>query len=489
MKKVRLWALVSVMMAFAIVFTVCNSDEQNTPDIPELPGADSAPYFVTNNFAQDSSTAFVVQWHNAKEIEKQTLQIVKEDGDFASARSIIVTGELFDIAGIAACPNPTGKCSGPVCNGIGNYAARNIFRAEVSGLDPATKYKYRVGAPDFWSDTFYHLTSGGSNTGFSFTVVADTQDTNFLAMRNTLQAAETFDSDNRFFLHAGDVVDYIGLNRREIENYTNVANTFNTQRPIVTTQGNHDTYHNKSGDQYIFGEATVYNAFTVFPDNGFSKSHAAAHHNRNRSDSYYFYYNRVLIVMLNTMATQNATGTSEPVHTAQANWLREVLQNDKNNNLSNYRIVVTHIPPFAGRGSSSDSEPWLVSNVRSAYARICTEFDVDIFFAGHDHVYTRSDPIKIESNTALSGIHYGPTAGGTIYSIAGSTGPKLYDFRNLTGTTNVYISQSYPIRFDRAGISPGVFVNVKVTDEKMTVTANRLNANAPLDTYEVTKKR
>ena len=487
MKK-RLLVLVPIMMA-VFMFAMCQQDETSGS---ELPGANSAPYFITNNFAQDSSTAFLVQWHNYKEVSRQTLQIVTADGDFENARNITVTGELFDIAGITTCPNVSNKCS-PACNGIGNYPARNIFRAEVTGLEPATGYKYRVGAPGFWSDTFFHLTSGGSNTDFSFTVVTDTQDSVFNGMRLTLQAANTFDSDNRFFLHAGDVVDFIGLNKHEIENYTNVANEFNTHRPIATTQGNHDTYHNKTGDNYVFGEATIYNAFTVFPNNGFVRS--VEGWDKNRSDSYYFYYNRVLIIMLNTMATQNATGTNEPNHTAQAAWLRQVLQNDKDNNLSRFRIVVTHIPPFAGRGSSGNTEPWLVEPVRRIYAPICTEFDVDIFFAGHDHVYARSNPIKITTgNTALASINYGTTLGGTIYSIVGSTGPKLYTFRNETGTTNLFIPQSYPVRFDLNGgtatgsISPGVFVNVKVTNDKMTVTAMNRN-RTQLDTYEVTAKR
>jgi len=462
-------------------------------------GTGDVPYHITNMFAQDSSTAFSVQWQNAVSVTAQTLQIVRAAGSFDDADEIQITGELFDITGITSCPSTNGTCSGAACTGLGNYEARNIFRADVTALTPNTLYKYRVGADGSWSKTYTHLTSSGNNTNFSFTVVTDSQDNIFSGMRNTLQAANTFDPDHRFFLHAGDVVDFIGLNPAEIVNYTNVASEFNIARPIATTQGNHDTYHNKSGDQYVFGEATVFNAFTVFPENGFIQRTTPAA--KNRSNSYYFYYNRVLFIVINTMATGNATGTAEPNHTAQAAWFRQVLQHDKDNNLSKFRIVVTHVPPFAGRGSSGTGEPWLVKGVRDAFSPICTEFNVDIFFAGHDHVYMRSNPIKITGATTLTQVQtqnpgadgvFGPTSGGTIYSIVGSTGPKYYSFRNWNDPvgfpTNIFIPLSYPVHIDMVGYQPGSYVNVKVEGNRLIVVAKRTGFDVELDRYEVTAK-
>jgi len=478
----------------------------------EPKGTGDVPYHITNNLAQDSSSGFLVQWHNAVTVATQTLQVVKATESFDQAEGIEVTGTLFDVTGVTTCPSTNGTCSSAACTGYGNYAARNIFKYAVTGLDPATMYKYRMGEPGSWSEPYYCLTSDASFKEFSFTVVTDTQDNVFEGMTLTLRAANEYDPDHRFFIHAGDVVDFIGLNPSEIVNYTDKATEFIKYKPIATTQGNHDTYHNKSGDQYVFGEATIFNAFTTFPDNGFSQE-GSANHSAGRSNSYYFYYNEVLIVVLNTMATQSATGTAEPNHTAQQTWLRKVLQDDKNGNLSKFRIVFSHVPPFAGRGNTSDAEPWLMANVRSAYTPICTEFEVDIFFAGHDHVYGRSQPIKItSSNTTLSGIAtanpgegnaFGPTAGGVIYSIVGSTGPKTYAFRNTNLATNQFIPRAYSaVLLDQNGtyadalaggtpagpsFSPGLFVNVKVTEEKLIVNAVRRDG-ITLDTYEVRRK-
>jgi len=430
------------------------------------------PYNITNNFGQDSSAEFLAQWHNDSTVTTQTLQFVTASGSFADATEITATGVAFQ-----------GSASQTPPNNIGDYSLRNVFRAHVEDLSPDTRYKYRVGADGAWSPVFYHLTSKGTFADFSFTVATDPQNGEHSAMITTLNAANDFDDNNRFFLMLGDIVNDTGKNPGEIVSYTNAANEFNNSRPISATQGNHDTYLNVSAsDQYVFGEATVFNAFVTFPDNGWDTNQNKA----NRSQAYYYYYNKVLIIMLNTMATANATGISEPNHTQQAAWLRQILQNDREQGLSRYTIVGTHVSPFGGRAA----ERWLQANVRAAYGPICSEFGVDLFFAGHDHVYGRSNPIKMQTGqTALDDIDFNETPGGTIYSIVSATGPKFYAIEQA----DTWVPQYFPVRTDTiAAQSPdgnvGVYVNVKVTEEKLTVTAMRAKDGVELDTYEVPAK-
>jgi hypothetical protein len=398
-----------------------------------------------------------VQWHNNADVVTQNLQIVPAGGSFANAQEITVTGASFSQV-----------------KPVGVFAARNIFRTKVTGLSPNTLYKYRMGAAGAWSDTYYHTTSSGTAAAFSFTVVSDPQSDAHSDMQATLRAADAFDTDSRFYLMGGDVVNEIGKVPAEIVSYTEAATEFNKYRPIAATQGNHDTYYDNGTDnQYRFGESTVFNAFVAFPDNGWD-THADK---ANRSQSYYFYYNKVLVIVLNTMATSANSGTAEPNHTAQANWLKEILEKDRTEKLSNYRIVITHVSPLSGR----DTERWLTPGVRSAYGKICTDNAVDIFFAGHDHVYARSNPIKIGTNTALNSMNFNETEGGTIFSIVSATGPKFYTIDNANG-----VGQYFPVKTDAS--TPGVFVNVKVTAEKLIVTAKRLGVDTPLDTYQVTPK-
>jgi hypothetical protein len=76
---------------------------------------------------------------------------------------------------------------------------------------------------------------------------------------------------------------------------------------------------------------------------------------------------------------------------------------------------------------------------------------------------------------------FNTTAGGTVFSIVSATGPKFYTIEDAAG-----VGQYYPVKTDAS--TPGVFVNVKVTAEKLIVTAKRLGVELPLDTYEVTPK-
>jgi acid phosphatase type 7 len=295
-------------------------------------------------------------------------------------------------------------------------------------------------------------------------------------MTNTLRAANTFDSANRFFIFGGDLVNEMGKNPSEIISYTNAAHEFNLTRPVVATQGNHDTYYdNGTNDQYRFGEATVFNAFITFPDNGRDSHPDKA----IRSQSYYFYYNKVLFIMLNTMATKNDSGPHDPDYTEQKEWLIDVLENDRANGLSRYTIVFTHISPFGGQTVAR----YMVEPVRAAFGKILTDYGVDILFAGHDHVYGRSIPMKIEDpniDEIIKSLASGPAPGGTVFSIVGATGPKFYNIGS-----DDRIGKYFTVKSDN--ITPGMFVNVKVTANKLTITGRR-TGGGQVDLYEVLAK-
>jgi len=443
-----------VLMLSANTFRMPSSNVTVTGNFENDVSASLKPYSITNNFGQDSSTEFVAQWHHNSTVTTQALQIVTASGSFDNAAEITMTGEPFETSG-----------------DIGTYAPRNIFRAHVTGLNPNTRYKYRMGDTGAWSPVFYHRTSGGSNTNFSFTVITDPQDGVHAGMTATLNAAKAFDEDNRFFLNCGDLTEQIGSSPGEIVSYTNAANTFNNSTPISATQGNHDTYDINGSSTYAIktGESTIFNAFVVFPDNGCETD-------KTRSQSYYYYYNDALIIMLNTLVTSAQ-------NSAQVTWLSQILENDRAQGLSKYTIVGTHIGPF---GNHYYNDYW--TNLTMAnYGKVFSDYEVDIVFHGHDHTYTRTNPIKIAAGANLGTIDYASTPGGTIYSIVGATGPKFYG--EATNAPSATIGQAFAVRTKTtAEVQPGVFVNVKVTGEKLYVKAMRRDGIV-LDTYEVPAKR
>jgi predicted phosphodiesterase len=415
-----------------------------------------------------------VQWHNNDEVTEQVLQIVPElTPNYNNPIEVVVQGVHFS----ATKDEPLE---------IGDYTSRNIFRAQVTGLSPNTQYKYKVGSEGSWSQEFAHLTSRGTDVDFSFTVVADSQDASSdqTFMKNTLKAANDYDPDNRFFLHCGDVVEQIGNDPAQVVYYTNAANEINRSKPVITTQGNHDTYNVKSASDYNdrFNNAVAFNAHTVFPINGWEGNID----DQKKSQSYYFYYNKVLFIMLNTLIEDNQ-------HASQAEWLRGVLRHDRDNNLSRYTIVCTHKGPFGNHYY----EDYYIRVVRANYGKLFSDFNVDIVFHGHDHTYVRTNPIKIptmavnEYLTPANATFFDATPNGTIYSIPGSTGKKLYGERNESGTTPMWDTTYIRRTKTESEVSGGVFVNVKVRAGQLEVMAMRTNkqvdANLP-DQYNVPRK-
>jgi hypothetical protein len=126
--------------------------------------------------------------------------------------------------------------------------------------------------------------------------------------------------------------------------------------------------------------------------------------------------------------------------------------------------------------------------MRASYGKTATDFGVDIFFSGHDHMYTRSNRIIIGENTIYADMDFTDKPDGTIFSIASAVGPKFYDI-NPGADVEANVRRAYPtITLTQAEQRPGVFINVKVTVEKLTVTAMNVDGTQ-IDQYEVPAKR
>ena len=412
------------------------------------------PMYITNNFGGDASSELAVQWQNVDGSTNQRIQITTEDDtDFTYAHNVDATYRKLDIN----------------TSSVGQYDKNGVYKVEVKGLKPNTKYIYRVGANDAWSQTYNHLTADEDFSEFSFNVTSDPQAASHTEFKATMRRANEYDPENRFAFMCGDLVDDMGKRPAEIQSYTNAASEFNKDRIIACAEGNHDTYLNVSGSNvYQFGEATMFNAFTTQPDNGFVKD------DPTKSNSYYFRYSNVLFITLNTLIADES-------YQPQANWLKGAL--DDNSDVD-YIIAQMHIGPFAGR----DDREWKEPLVRQYYLPIFADYKVDAVFYGHDHSYGRTNQLALtgtETVAQLKEFNTTPVADGTVFSMVGATGPKFYNLQHGLYQDNIFEVA--------AEANPGSFVNVKVEDDKLTVNAFKLPANnngdlIKLDSYEIPKK-
>lgn len=405
---------------------------------------ESLPYNITNNFGEDASRELLVLWHNDASIETQYIEYTDElDIDFENATKISVEGQLWSTSG-----------------SVGTYTERKVFRVAINDLEPDSNYIYRVGTTNAWSIVFHHRTAEIDGT-FSFTGVTDAQTASHEMMVITMNAANNFDDDNRFFLNTGDMVDYMGSQPGQIADYALKANQINNQRVIATVLGNHETYNTSNAE--VRDESTVYDGFFYNPQNGLDGEGNLS----RKNTSYFFYYNNVLFVMLNTVISNHAT---------QAEWIKDVLEADKNSDRpAQYIIVGAHYGPFGNYFYLNSN----MDDIKKHYAPIFTEYEVDIVLFGHDHTYFRTNPLKIGYGGQLAS--FDAVEGGVYYMSMATTGPKFLAGQEASREQFAVCTME--------ALSSGVFVNVKVTREKLAIHAKSVAGSEVDDYFEIPAKR
>ena len=545
-------------------------------DTSDTPGLTTKPSNITNNFGQNASTEFLAQWHNNSSVGAQKLQIVPEASDFTDPRVLIevtAAGENFSTAAFWGSYSARNVYRAHVTNltpdtgykyRMGNYGQwSDEFSHRTSGTTSSTdSFSFTVVSdPQDTEFTTPAITFRSANAYDPdhrfFLICGDITDYPSTRPQEWVNYANMASE----FIHTRPIVtilgnhDVYGIDGRPLGNPAGAGVNNNTVNRFVWVQvpdwvGSSVTSTWAAADWGVFPDTTrfpansgyphsgwsygngtfrrishergyfvhwsegrTFNAFTVFPKNGFISNiegcecqfceAAPTVTEKDIGQSYYFYYNNVLFIMLNTIV-------SDDHHLKQAEWLDNLLKHDRANNLSKYTIIATHFGLFGNHyWEYADTHgPWddqgKIPFVREVYGKIITDHGVDIVFSGHDHTYARSNPFKIGEDTSLDAIDFGPTPGGTVFSIAGSTGPKSYaphpDSNSYARISQLWAHRTTANAASDSGILPGMFINVQVTPEKLIVNAiRRSNTTNPTtsaqavgqvkDTYEVLAKR
>ncbi|WP_259453160.1 GH92 family glycosyl hydrolase [Streptomyces ginkgonis] len=297
------------------------------------------------------------------------------------------------------------------------------WTAALTGLEPDTRYSYRVGHDGAWSPWHTFTTAAAGAEPFTFLYYGDNQQgLGDVWPAIAAQANEAY-PDARAALYAGDLID----NSHEGEwNTWFAANpaALASQLNLVTV-GNHEF---NSGN----GLLQTNRASFVYPDNGPLPADAGADADRYgahlaaalRDTVYHVDHQDVRFVVLNA----NRDDICELVRPAdladfdcdeargvwvrmQAVWLDRVLTE----NPSTWTVVLHHQPVFS-TGAGRD-EP----DIREAWLPVYQEHNVDLVLAGHDHTYTRG--YVNDDATDTPGLTTGP-----VYVVA-DAGSKFYDLQ------------------------------------------------------------
>ncbi len=278
----------------------------------------------------------------------------------------------------------------------------------ISGLEPNTKYSYRIGDAEkgWWSDAGVINTADNSDS-FSFFHMTDPQSTTERQYNEVFAPAVELafkNHDADFIVTTGDHVDDGRSFMQWKRMFNSVSDTL-MDTVMMAAAGNHEEKGDYALDYYF-----------NFPN--------VPEQDRETGVYYSFDYNNAHFAILNS----NNLGEDDGLSAEQMEWLKA----DMNASDADWKFVALHKAPYSN-GSHFDDDD--VMKIREQLMGLMPELGIDMVFQGHDHVYMRTDVMNnnevVASETkeiSYNGLNYTANIDpdGTIYSINGTIGVKHY---------------------------------------------------------------
>jgi 3',5'-cyclic AMP phosphodiesterase CpdA len=303
--------------------------------------------------------------------------------------------------------------TGPGGEHVQDVGAAHIAEATVDGLEPASRYRYKVEAGgQTWEGEFATAPPVGKDVPFSFAVFGDTRNGTEQHRRVVERISQQVPD---FVLGTGDMVDE-GFRQEQWQQFFDVESRLMKDNVYFPALGNHDR-------QGRGRTADTYRAFFSVPENG------------NDTERYYaFTYATTRFLVLDSNLYSFAL-------TDQTAWIEQELIAARQDPTIHHIFCVMHHPPFSIslHGGAID--------LRERWTPLFEKYQVTAVFSGHDHVYERAEN---------DGIHYFVSGGG---------GAPLYPKRPKSNPVDVAAVK----KFERVLH----FLRVTVNGQRIEVTAVR----------------
>lgn len=371
-----------------------------------------APSQIAVTLGNDSSTEATVTWLTKYSVTASDIELIpySENPDFTGKPTV---DSRIDASSETVIRSYPGADIGLLML-ILPYESEFVYHTvRLSGLEPDTKYSFRIGDAErgWWSNAGVIQTAGGDGA-FTFITITDPQaqrPNHYDRYAETIETAHALYPDARFVVSAGDQVD-MGGNNKHWNSFLNSTDEF-LAMPFMPTTGNHE----KDG-------AVITNIFELpnVPEQDLE------------SGVFYSYeYNGVHFTVLNTNDDED-----DKLSDAQIEWLKDDIKNSN----AKFNVVVLHKALYSNGSHFEDGD---VEGFRNQLGALLPNLGVDLVVQGHDHVYLRTDalyanavvPCKTET-VSYNGQDYEMKINpkGTIYSICGTSGVKVYDTVDVTAT-------------------------------------------------------
>ncbi len=376
------------------------------------------PSHISVTLGEDAATERNISYYTKYSITDTDIQIVpySNNPDFSKGTTVDVNIEAdCDVETLREWPAIDLGFIGII------YHKEDVNRhyVRISGLEPDTKYCYRLGDADrdWWSETGIIDTADNSDK-FSFFHMTDPQSTTEKQYEEVFAPAVELAFKNHsadFILGTGDYVD----DGRSFIQWQRMFNSTNAlmNTAFMTGAGNHEEKGDYALDYYF-----------TFPN--------APEQDKITGVYYSFDYNNAHFVVLNT----NNLGDDDGLSAEQIEWLKA----DMNASDANWKFVALHKAPYSN-GSHYDDDD--VIAIREQLMGLMPELGIDIVFQGHDHVFMRTDVMNdnkvVTTETkdiTYNGLDYTAKVNpaGTIYSINGTIGVKHYKAKPVEETNKLF---------------------------------------------------
>jgi hypothetical protein len=286
----------------------------------------------------------------------------------------------------------------PAASGV--YNGKHWHEATISGLSPSTSHYYRVytAGQDLtpWQDITFTTAPSAGATSFTFAALGDGRPPNRTAPPSqgawdvaAALAGASFD----LAIHVGDIVYDGGVCTTANSGWNQYIRAyFDLYEPTL----GHTPLYPSIGNHELNGGACGYQSYTdvyALPANA----------PPGAAEEYYsFDWANAHFVALDT-------SQSYAPDSAQYQWLVA----DLATTTQPWTFVFFHYPAYSSGPHGSEAE------VQAHLVPLLEAHSVDVVFAGHDHHYERTCPIK-------AGVCTAPAVGGVVYWVTGGAGAPLY---------------------------------------------------------------
>lgn len=327
------------------------------------------PDRIILNVTEDPSTSIAVNWRTENTVSESFAEIILADADPRFVGNAIrskAKTERVDFEENSA----------------------NYHSLVFENLTPNSKYAYRVGQGDYWSEWFHFNTAGVAGEDFSFIYYGDVQSNIHTLWSRVVRDAYAKAPDARLMMYAGDLINRAN---RDVEwgDWFEAGGFIHSMIPGFPSPGNHDHYDTADEVNTI---STFWRPQFNLPENG----------PVGLEETVYFSdIQGVRFISLNSDQVEESDEDLEK----QRVWLEGILEDNPNR----WTCVTFHHPIFSPKGTRDNKR------MRDTFKPLFDKYKVDLVLQGHDHTYARGmDKIPMEGNKKS----------GTMYVVSVS-GPKM----------------------------------------------------------------